>query len=245
MRGVVAIPPMVRVEERMRREERAREGAFGLLTCDKESIFALERAISAGVRPRLLLSLLDRETGLAFSSTIPPELIEEQARLLEIPLLRLSTTRAEYYRDMQRLLFDLRTEGITRGIFGRVGPREEQEEIEGLLGEFDMRGLFPLRGVPPLHLIRRQIEGMRSVIVAIDREKISESYLGRDFDLEFVEYLEERGIDPTGEGGEFSTFVCRSNIMSGEIFLTHAERIATPERIGLDVDFWKVVRTKS
>ena len=219
-----------------------RDDAFALLTCDKESIFALERARSAGVSPRLLLGLIDRDTGLSFSSHLPPELVEEQARLLEIPLLRLSTTRRDYYRDMQRLLFDLRTEGVRRGIFGRVGTREEQDEIELLLAEFDMRGLFPLRGVPPLHLIRRQIEGMRSVIVAIDRERISESYLGRDFDREFVEYLEERGIDPTGEGGAFSTFVCRSPVMAGEIFLTHAERIATPERVLLEIDFWKVAR---
>ena len=224
--------------------EGVRERAFHLLTCDKESIFALERAIAAGITPHILLAIIDRDLGHAMGTALPPELVEEQARQLDIPLLRLSTTRKEYLRDLQRLLFDLRTDGITRGIFGNVARHDDQDEIELLLGEFDMRGLYPLRGVPPLHLVRQQLEGMRSVIVSIDRDRISESYLGRDFDLEFVEYCEENGIDPTGEGGEFRTFVCRSSRMKREIILTHAERIATPGRIALDVDFWRVERKK-
>jgi hypothetical protein len=28
--------------------------------------------------------------------------------------------------------------------------------------------------------------------------------------------------------------------MDGEIFLTHAERRATPEAIGIEIDYWKV-----
>ena len=214
--------------------------AFVFWKCDKESHFALQRAIHAGVEPQLLLVCIDEGTGLGMGNDLPPELIEEQAKLIDIPLLRLRTSFATYYRDMQRLLFDLRSEGITRGIFGNVRRHDDQDQIELLLGEFDMRGIYPLRGVPPLHLIGHQLDSLRSVIVRIDRDTISESYLGRDFDAEFVEYLTERGIDPTGEGGEFGTFVCCCPLMRREIILTHAERLATPRSISLEIDFWKV-----
>ena len=216
------------------------KNAFVFWKCDKESHFALQRAVHAGLEPRLLLACIDDATGLGMGNDLPPELIEEQADLINLPLLMFRTTFASYYRDMQRLLFDLRSDGITRGVFGNVRRHDDQDQIELLLGDFDMRGVYPLRGVPPLHLVGRQLESLRSVIIRIDRDTISESYLGRDFDAEFVEYLMENGIDPTGEGGEFGTFVCRSPLMRREIILTHAERLATPGAISLEIDFWKV-----
>lgn len=216
------------------------KNAFVFWNCDKESHFALQRAMHAGVEPRLLLVCLDENTGLGRGNDLPPELIREQADLIDIPVLELRTSFATYYRDMQRLLFDLRSDGITRGVFGNVRRHDDQDQIELLLGEFDMRGVYPLRGVPPLHLVRHQLESLRTTIVRIDREKISESYLGRRFTHEFVEYLLENGIDPTGEGGEFGTFVCGGPLMSRDIVLTHAERFATPDAISLEIDYWKV-----
>lgn len=216
------------------------KNAFVFWNCDKESHFALQRAMQAGLEPRLLLISLDETTGLGMGNDLPPELIREQTSLIDLPVLEFRTSFRTYYRDMQRLLFDLRSDGITRGVFGNVRRHDDQDQIELLLGEFDMRGVYPLRGVPPLHLVRHQLEALRSIIVRIDREKISESYLGRDFSQEFVEYLLENGIDPTGEGGEFGTFVCHSPLMSRDIVLTHAERLATPQAISLDIDFWKV-----
>lgn len=214
--------------------------AFLLWTCGKDAFFALDRARAAGLTPRVLLSFIDRNTGLSLAGRLPPELIVEQARLLDIRLQLERTTWRDYDRDLRNILFDLRSSGITRGIFGDLFDRRGRDWVEERLSSVDMRGVFPLWGVPSHLVAERQIATMSSTIVRIDRERISESYLGRDFDSAFVDYLTERGLSPVGEAGLFATFVRSSPHLSHDIVLTHAERRATPEVIDLDIDYWKV-----
>ena len=218
--------------------------AFAMWSGGKDSHFALFRAVQAGLKPEVLLTFIDAETELVLSHRLPPELVEEQARLIGIPLLKVRADYQTYERELRNTLFDLRSEGITRGIFGDIHLREHRDWFEERLSEYDMRGVFPLWNIPTSLLIKQQIESMRSVIIRIERN-LSESYLGRDLNAEFVEYMLENGMDPCGEAGEYHTIVCRSPLMSKEIILTHAARRATPEIIGLEIDFWKVESTPS
>ncbi|MCB0712166.1 MAG: hypothetical protein KDD67_07535 [Ignavibacteriae bacterium] len=218
--------------------------AFAMWSGGKDSHFALFRAMQAGMKPEVLLTFIDAETDLVLSHRLTPELIEEQARLIGIPLLKVRADYQTYERELRNTLFDLRSDGITRGIFGDIHLREHRDWFEERLSEYAMRAVFPLWNIPTNLLIKQQMELMRSVIVQIDR-KMSESYLGKDVNTEFIEYLLENGMDPSGESGEYHTFVCRSPLMKKQIVLTHAERRATPEVIGLEIDFWKVEKTSS
>lgn len=218
--------------------------AFTMWSGGKDSHFGLFRAHQAGLRPELLVTLIDSERELVFGHELPPELIVEQARLIGIPIMKVRTTHQTYERDLRNLLFDLRSEGITRGVFGTVDQREHRDSIQELLSDFDMVPVFPLWGIPRSLLIQRQMSQMRSIIVQIDRQQISESYLGKDLNNEFIEYLQENDLDLTGSRGEYQTFVCRSPLAADrQIVLTHAERRATPSHISLDIDYWKVERT--
>jgi uncharacterized protein (TIGR00290 family) len=215
--------------------------AFAMWSGGKDSHFALHRALQAGMECEMLVTFIDEETELVMSHRLPPELIEEQARLVGIPLLKVRATYATYERALRNTLFDIRSSGITRGIFGDIYLREHREWFESIVADFSIRALFPLWGIPTALLIEEQRKSMKSVIIQIERG-ISESYLGKEVTREFIEYLGERGLDPCGESGEYHTFVCRSPLMDGEIVLTHAERRATRESIGLEIDFWKVER---
>lgn len=228
-------------------EQKGEEGmshAFAMWSGGKDSHYALYRAIRAGFKPQVLLTFIDAETELVLSHRLPPELIEEQAAILGLPLLKVPATYDTYERELRNLLFDLRTDGITRGIFGDIHLREHRDWFEALLGDFDMRCVFPLWNVPSNLLIRRQISEMKSVIIQIERH-MSESYLGKVVNGEFVEYMLENDMDPCGESGEYHTFVCDSPLMKSEIVLTHAERRATPETIGLEIDYWKVEKKRN
>ena len=55
--------------------------------------------------------------------------------------------------------------------------------------------------------------GFAAMIVTVDLSAVPESFLGRDFSAETVAELEARGVDPSGEGGEFHTVV-----LDGPIF---------------------------
>jgi len=213
--------------------------AFAMWSGGKDSHYALQRAIQAGLECDLLVTFIDADTELVMSHRLPPELVEEQARLVGIPLLKVRATYFTYERELRNLLFDLRSDGITRGVFGDIYLREHRDWFESVVGDFDMRAIFPLWGIPTHLLIEEQRRAMTSVIIQIER-KISESYLGTEVNNEFIEYMAEHGMDPCGEHGEYHTFVRSSPLMRGEIVLTHAERRATPESIGLEIDYWKV-----
>lgn len=213
--------------------------AFAFWTGGKDAHYALYRAVQAGADCDRLICFIDASTELTMSNRLPPELIEEQARLVGIPLMKLRVTHETFEREMRNTLFDLRTEGITLGIFAEINASERRDWFRALLADFDMRAVFPLWGVPAPLLLERERKLFRSIIVQLDR-RLSESYLGRDLNLEFLDYLQENGFDLSGEGGEYETFVCRSPLMHGEIVLTHAERRATPESLGLEIDYWKV-----
>ncbi|HVZ38574.1 MAG TPA: hypothetical protein VHI13_04810 [Candidatus Kapabacteria bacterium] len=213
--------------------------AFAMWSGGKGCQYALQRAMQAGMECELLVTVIDEETELVMSHRLPPELIEEQARLIGIPLMKVRARYATYERVLRNLLFDIRSDGIARCIFGDSARRDRRDWYEMLFADYSMRALYPLWGIPPALLVEEQRRLMRSVIVQIDRS-LSESYLGKDLSAEFIEYLAERGMDPAGSGGEYHTFVCRGPLMDGEIVLTHAERRATPESISLEIDFWKV-----
>ncbi len=213
--------------------------AFAMWSGGKDSHYALHRAVQAGLECDLLVVFIDTETELVMSHRLPPELIEEQAALVEIPLLKVRASYATYERELRNVLFDIRSSGITRGIFGDVHLREHRDWFEGVTADFDIRGVFPLWGIPPDLLIEEQFRTMKSTIIMIDR-RIDEKYLGREVDREFIDHLAELGIDPCGENGEYHTFVRSGPLMTGEIVLTHAERRATPQSVGLEIDFWNV-----
>jgi uncharacterized protein (TIGR00290 family) len=211
-------------------------------TGGKNPHYALRRALQAGMECELLVTFIDDATDLVLSNRLPPELVEEQARLVGIPLLKVRASLETYERELRNTLFELRSDGITRAILADVTERERRDWFEALLDDFAMRALFPLWGIPPALLIEEQRRTMKSIVVQIDRT-ISESYLGKEINTEFIEYMGEQGIDPCGEHGEYHTFVCRSPLMDGEIVLTHAERRATPQYVGLEIDFWKVEKS--
>jgi diphthine-ammonia ligase len=213
--------------------------AFTMWSGGKDSHYALYRALQAGLECDLLVTFIDAETELVLLHRTPPELIEEQSRLIGIPLLKVRATPQTYERELRNILFELRCDGITHGIFGDIGGRESRDWFESLLGNYDMRAVFPLWGIPPHHLIAEQRRLMKSIIIQVER-KVSEIYLGREVTAEFVEYMGENGWSPSGEDGEYHTFVCRSPLMEGEIVLTHGERRATPEKVGVEIDYWKV-----
>jgi uncharacterized protein (TIGR00290 family) len=213
--------------------------AFAIWSGGKDAHYALDRGLRAGLRCELLVTFIDEDTDLALSHRLPPELIEEQARLVGIPLMKVRARTDTYERELRNTLFDLRCEGITRAILPGSSGRTYRDWFQSLVSDFDMHAVFPLWGIPSHLLVEEQRRTMTSTIIQIER-KLSESYLGRELDREFIEYMNEMGFDPSGSNGEYDTFVCESPLMSKKIVLTHAERRATPEAIGLEIDFWKV-----
>lgn len=212
--------------------------SFVLWSGGKDCCYALDRARAAGADCRLLVTFIDESTDLVLAHRIPPELVEEQAALIGLPLLTVRMGLATYERQLRNLLYELRSEGFTRSVLGHSALRDQRDWYEHVFVDFDMRPLFPLWGIPSALLLEQQIRTMDATIVQVDR-KIDEQYLGRALDGVFSQHLVESGLDATEV--DYHTFVRRAPVMHGEIILTHAERRATPAAISLEIDYWKVM----
>lgn len=55
--------------------------------------------------------------------------------------------------------------------------------------------------------------GFKAMIVTVNERMLSPDYLGRELSRELLKELEEEGVDPCGENGEFHTVV-----LDGPIF---------------------------
>lgn len=81
-----------------------------------------------------------------------------------------------------------------------------RREMEHYLISFGMRGVFPVWRRDAHELCRlSEVLGLRSVVSAVDPDRLSEDHLGRPWDPEFVASLPP-GIDGLGTDGAFATF---------------------------------------
>lgn len=159
----------------------------GLLTTTNASS---ERVSMHGVRK----ALLERQ---AASIGLPLHLVE-----LPDPC-PLDTYNQLMYAALQRYAhFTDRT-----AIFGDIFLSDLRKYREDRLKTAGFTGSFPLWGMNTCQLAKEIIQaGFKAVLVCVQANKLDESFLGREFDMELLNDLPEN-VDPCGENGEFHTFV--------------------------------------
>ncbi len=155
-----------------------------------------------------LFTMLHESSRISRAHGISRALHELQAEALEIPMTFGSATWEEYERAFKEQVSGLKAAGVEAGVFGDIDLPEHREWVERVCGEMGIAPLLPLWGEDHTSLAREFAElGFHAVIVSVKRELLGAEWLGRDFDLRAIEGLEEVGVDPSGEGGEFHTFV--------------------------------------
>jgi len=122
--------------------------------------------------------------------------------------------------DAMRRAVDERVEAI---VFGDLFLRDIRGYREKQLRPAGIKPLFPLWDIPTDRLAREMIDhGLRSKVVCVDKQKLPESFAGRDFDKAMVRNLPP-GIDPCGERGEFHTCVYAGPMFNQPIDLVQGE----------------------
>lgn len=140
-----------------------------------------------------------------------PGLLELQAAATGLPLHRIplpspcsNADYAEAVQDVAERAHEDEVEVMAFGDLHLADVRAWRDELFEGLG-FDTH--YPLWGADTADLARRMIEGgLRARVTCVDTRVLDESWLGRPFDLPFLEAL-PTGVDPCGENGEFHTFV--------------------------------------
>jgi uncharacterized protein (TIGR00290 family) len=193
----------------------------------KDSSLALYKLLQSGIRPKKLLTSYNKDVNRVTMHGVAIKWVEEQARLLDIPLewLEMSDTSdmESYEKQTRSKLEQFKAEGIQQGVFGDIYLEDLKEYREKQLQRIGMQTLFPLWKQDTHMLAQEFIElGFKAIIVSADASKIPRELAGAAYDHDFLEKIPAE-VDPCGENGEFHTFVYGGPIFKKEIAVRAGE----------------------
>jgi uncharacterized protein (TIGR00290 family) len=149
---------------------------------------------------------------------VPRNLVEAQAASLRLPLeimrIRKGAPNTEYESTLLETLSRYDERGVRRVAFGDLFLEDIRQYRQSVLARIGMTGLYPLWQRDTAQLAQESIGlGFRTIVTCVDPKALPESFAGREFDAAFLRSLPS-GVDPSGENGEFHTFVFDGPIFS-------------------------------
>lgn len=156
-----------------------------------------------------LVNMCNSEGETSRSHGLKTHLIQKQAISLGIELLQVKTSRKAYREKLIATILHLKTKGVEAGVFGDIFLEEHKVWIEEVCRETGITCVFPLWGDSTTNLLSEIIqEGFKTILVAVNTSKLNQNWLGRTIDQSFYDdILNENGIDPCAEFGEYHSFV--------------------------------------
>jgi len=161
-----------------------------------------------------LISIFSKNTESYMFHTANIELVKRQAEALGIPLL-IEETEGEKEKE----LFDLKNaikkavekyhiKGI---VTGAIASNYQRERISAICEKLGIECINPLWGKEQFQLLQELVEKKFEVIVVGVFALGLENFLGRKIDKKFISDIrkvyDKYMINPSGEGGEYETFV--------------------------------------
>lgn len=156
-----------------------------------------------------LVNMCDSEGERSRSHGIGKDWVKKQATQIGLPLVQPVSDRGSYEVVFKDEICRQKELGAQAGVFGDIYLEEHRVWINRVCREMGIAAIFPLWGEPTKDLLLEFIEeGFRTVLVAINTQKLDDSWLGREITKDFYkDIIGLDGIDPCAENGEYHTFV--------------------------------------
>lgn len=162
---------------------------------------------------------------------VQEELLEQQAQSIGIPLKKMYVKEGsyeEYERNMEKLLLEMKAEGITNVLFGDIFLDDLRKYREDNLAKVGMTAVFPLWKKDTTKLISNFISlGFRTITCCVNDRYLGEDMVGTEIDNAFLKALPEN-VDPCGENGEFHTFCFDGPIFKSKIRFSKGDKVYKP-----------------
>jgi len=203
----------------------------------KDSCLALYKALRQGGSPRCLFTMFAEDGRRSRSHGLSPAIIEAQARALAIPSRIASASWDGYEKVFLEQIADLKCQGLADGVFGDIDLEPHRSWVERICAKHGITPHLPLWQADRRDLLHDFIgAGFRAMIVAVDRKRLDETFLGRQMDWQTIEDLEAAGVDACGEEGEYHTFVFDGPLFETALHLQPGDIIRQEDYSFLAVD---------
>lgn len=190
----------------------------------KDSSLALYHAMQTGTVIGLIV-MLEEQGQRSRSHAMPLEIIRAQADAVALPVYMTSSSWADYETKFIALLDQAKQHGAEVLVTGDQDMPEHGCWHDRVTQQVGLKLGMPLWLRPHREVVEEFIQlGFKSVIVTINLKLgMQVEDLGKILTLEYIQELEDRGIDPCGEGGEFHTTVIDGPIFNKAIPVRHGD----------------------
>lgn len=176
----------------------------------KDSAFALHKIVqSLDYEIVHLHTVLDKASRRVGMHGVSEELLDQQAREMQLPLIKLylrnSENNAAYAELTQSFYEQCANEGIDAVVFGDIYLEDLRSYRESLLKSSGLDSIFPLWKMDTRLLLGDFVDARFKTIICCANHDLKDQ-VGRVIDKNFVNIIPPF-VDPCGERGEFHTFV--------------------------------------
>ncbi len=210
-----------------------------LFSGGKDSTYAMYLMEQQGHQVDTLISVIPAEKDSWLFHTPNLNLLPLQAMAMQKRLLRAPSQGSEQ-EDLEALhqaLSDMDVDGV---VAGAIASDYQWDRINGVCESLRLRLFSPLWRKEQGMLLRDMVEaGVEAMVVKVSAEGLGNDWLGRTLDLDAIKQLEalatSRGVNPSGEGGEYETLVIDSPMHDSCLEIIEVEREITRDGGRLNV----------
>jgi ABC transporter with metal-binding/Fe-S-binding domain ATP-binding protein len=214
-----------------------------LFSGGKDSCYTVQKLREEGLHIKLLLTLKPRndESWLFHHPCI--QWTSLQAKTMGIPLATYDVeAQGEEEKDeLRKYLAEIKIQHSIEGIAaGAIASQYQKKRIEDVAKRLGLECLTPLWGMDPLKLLRDQVEsGLEAIVVAVAALGLDQRWLGRRLDRDAIAELsrlrDKYGVNPSGEGGEYETFVVNGNMFKKRIVVSDCRKVWSGDKGHLEI----------
>ena len=186
----------------------------------KDSCYAMMLAVKQGFVPQVLLNMMNENGKISRSHGLPLSILKQQAQKMQLPLEGVPATWCDYEAKFIAVLKMLKAKyTLDAAVFGDIDLQAHKDWEDKVCEAASLQAILPLWQQDRITLVNEMIDnGIETMIVSCNTA-MGEGYLGRILSKELAIELQEKGIDPCGENGEFHTLVLNCPLFSERISL--------------------------
>lgn len=188
-----------------------------------------------------LLNFANKNVAGNISHEIAPEIIAIQAQAMEMPLFQWEVTWRTFedqFKAMIRKLEPAVVEGVVWGVEEGGEVDIHKDRLHQVCDELGIKLILPLRGISEEQILANFTEkGFEAIIIVVDSNLLSEEWLGRKVDHNFLIEIRrlnrERGI-PSGSI-EYHTLVTDAPLMKKRLRVQKSRKVSKNDYSVLDI----------
>ena len=191
----------------------------------KDSAWALQQLLqNPNVEVVGLFSTINKDADRVAMHGVRVELLKAQAASIGLPLEIIEIPDPCSNNDYESIMSDFIEAAKKKHIeciaVGDLYLEDIRRYREQQLSGTGIKAIFPIWGLATDNLSRTLIDnGIKAVISCVDSKQLSEDFVGRKYNTNFLQDLPET-TDPCGENGEFHSYVYDAPMFKHAIEIT-------------------------